>query len=397
MFGWQLRPGMHAGAGAAIWTPRSLFSNGEQGWWFDNSDLSTLFQDSAGTTPVTAAGQPVGLQMDKSKGLVLGPELFTNGGFDSGLAGWTNQQSAYSAEAVAARKISGIAGSLQQAAAVQGGMLYEIIIEVASISGGTLVPQLLGGTTVTGAAVTSAGVYKSYITAMAGNTTLQLYGNAPVSAVINSISLRKLPGNHRFQTTAATSRPILRQNATTGAYYLETDGADDWMQTSSIDFTGTDKVTLFAGVRKLSDAGLGTIVELSSNPLTTPGSFMLRTAEGAGPNYSARSGGTIPGGSGAATVAGHAAPTSSVLRMLADIGADSLSLSVNNGAHVSASADQGAGTYGNHPAYFFRRGGASLPFNGHEYGSICVGRLCTAAEIAAVERQLAQRVGAVLA
>lgn len=44
----------------------SLFLNGEQGAWYDPSDLSTLFQDAAGTTPVTADGDPVGLMLDKS-------------------------------------------------------------------------------------------------------------------------------------------------------------------------------------------------------------------------------------------------------------------------------------------------------------------------------------------
>lgn len=51
---------------------RSLFANGEQGVWYDPSDLSTLFQDVSGTTPVTAVEQPVGLMLDKSKGLVRG-------------------------------------------------------------------------------------------------------------------------------------------------------------------------------------------------------------------------------------------------------------------------------------------------------------------------------------
>lgn len=44
----------------------TLFANGEQGAWYDPSDLTTLYQDSAGTTPVTADGDPVGLMMDKS-------------------------------------------------------------------------------------------------------------------------------------------------------------------------------------------------------------------------------------------------------------------------------------------------------------------------------------------
>jgi len=43
-----------------------LFASGEQGAWYDPSDLTTMFQDSAGTTPVTADGQPVGLIRDKS-------------------------------------------------------------------------------------------------------------------------------------------------------------------------------------------------------------------------------------------------------------------------------------------------------------------------------------------
>jgi len=46
--------------------PLALFANGESGAWYDPSDLSTLFQDSAGTIPVTEDGQPVGRMLDKS-------------------------------------------------------------------------------------------------------------------------------------------------------------------------------------------------------------------------------------------------------------------------------------------------------------------------------------------
>jgi len=40
--------------------------SGIDGAWFDPSDLSTLYQDAAGTIPVTAVEQPVGLMLDKS-------------------------------------------------------------------------------------------------------------------------------------------------------------------------------------------------------------------------------------------------------------------------------------------------------------------------------------------
>lgn len=46
--------------------PATLFSLGQAGAWYDPSDLSTLFQDTAATMPVTTAGQPVARVNDKS-------------------------------------------------------------------------------------------------------------------------------------------------------------------------------------------------------------------------------------------------------------------------------------------------------------------------------------------
>jgi hypothetical protein len=37
--------------GASSFSPASLFAGGEQGGWYDPSDLSSMFQDTAGTTP----------------------------------------------------------------------------------------------------------------------------------------------------------------------------------------------------------------------------------------------------------------------------------------------------------------------------------------------------------
>lgn len=44
----------------------TLFTGGVIGAYYDPSDLSTLFQDAAGTIPVTAIGQTVGKMLDKS-------------------------------------------------------------------------------------------------------------------------------------------------------------------------------------------------------------------------------------------------------------------------------------------------------------------------------------------
>lgn len=59
----QLKMMQDQGIDAAI---IALFSAGEKGAWYDPSDISTMFQDTAGATPVTDTGQPVGRINDKS-------------------------------------------------------------------------------------------------------------------------------------------------------------------------------------------------------------------------------------------------------------------------------------------------------------------------------------------
>lgn len=47
-------------------TRDATFTGGRTGFWLDCWDMATMFQDAAGTTPVTASGQKVGLILDKS-------------------------------------------------------------------------------------------------------------------------------------------------------------------------------------------------------------------------------------------------------------------------------------------------------------------------------------------
>lgn len=73
-FGIPVRNGLGVGLLASTslatrnkgFSPASLFTAGEQGYWLDPSDFSTMFQDEAGTTPVTAVGQSVRRILDKS-------------------------------------------------------------------------------------------------------------------------------------------------------------------------------------------------------------------------------------------------------------------------------------------------------------------------------------------
>ena len=202
--------------------------------------------------------------------------------------------------------------------------------------------------------------------------------------------------NHAFATSSAT-RPILQRNVTTGAYYLAFDGSDDFFVTNSINFTGTDKVTVIAGVRKLADAAQ-IVVELSANGNTNASSFDLV----AGTNinvtgYTSGARGAI--GSHPSQVARnftYLAPDTAVLSAKHDISGKLSSMRRNGVVGIDGTGTKGTGNFGNYPLYIGRRGGTSFPFNGQIYGLIGVGRLTTDDETAAIEKELAKRVGVTL-
>ena len=272
--------------GGAFWTPgatviggstptfdqqiQKLFANGEQGFLYDPNDLSTMYQDAAGTVPVIDVGQPVGLIRDKSG-----------------------------------------------------------------------------------------------------------------------------RNNHAYQTTSA-SRPILRKNAVTGANYLEFDGTDDFFVTNSIDFTSTDEVSLFAGLRKLSDAASGIVVELGVESLALSGSFSMFAPAANGVNkFIVVSRGSTNAGLGLVTE-GYNAPYSAAVTGLLKISTSIARLRINSVTVRSSTTSQGAGNYSNYPLYIGRRGGTSLPFNGHLYSLIGIGRLTTDAETIALEKSIAKNTGVTL-
>lgn len=77
MLGLGLGLGLAQRKPGGIFSPAVLFANGAEGIWIDPADVSTLFQDAAGTMPVTAAGDPVQLVLDKSKGQLRGSNVYT--------------------------------------------------------------------------------------------------------------------------------------------------------------------------------------------------------------------------------------------------------------------------------------------------------------------------------
>lgn len=246
-------------------SPSQLFAAGEQGFWYDPSDFSTMFQDAAGTTPVTAVGQPVGRILDKSG-----------------------------------------------------------------------------------------------------------------------------RGNHATQSTSV-ARPVLGQEAG-GQYYLAFDGTDDCLFTGNIDFSATNKMSVFSGVRKLSDATPGVIAEMSADWFSNNGTFALTAPNTAAANYGWNSRGTIS--VIGITANSYAAPDTSVLAGLAEISTDTLVLRRNTNQVLNLTSDQGSGNYGNYPIFIGRRNNSLFPFNGRIYSLIIRGALTSGTQFTNTEAWVNSKTGA---
>lgn len=371
-----------------VFSPLELFNNGEQGVWYDPSDLSSLYQDSVGSIPVTAAGQPVGLMLDKKFGLVRGNELAINGNFTS-TNSWTLSNNVEISNSKLRFNSAASNANATQVGIVEAGKDYEISYTVDSITSGAVNIQMPGAGGFIGPIISTPGTYKTILTAGANGSIAIVAPFANTTAVVDSISVKAIPGAHSGMT-GLNNRPILRYNATTSSYYLEVDGTDDWMLTPVMSFTNTDKVSIFAGTRKLNDLE-SVLVELGVNVDSENGSFAVLTG-GTTQKYRMASRGTSTS-TATITDTAYNAPLSSVTYAVGDIAADVSSISINNSVATTSASDQGTGSYGNYQLYLFRRNATNLYFSGHFYGMILVGRLCTVSEQSSVKNLLSTNMG----
>ncbi|UWR31323.1 hypothetical protein K3758_07420 [Sulfitobacter sp. W002] len=157
--------------------------------------MSTMFQDSAGTVPVAAPGQTVGLMLDKSRGLVKGANVAAAGpttvfapwvSLGGGRYSIDGSQTSYQ--------------SLYYEGILEVGATYEVTFTVESTTGAIRIASQLNSIDLTG-----TGEKKAHLVAAAGNFNIQ----APpgVVATIEVGEVRKVPGNHLTQPTAS-KRPI---------------------------------------------------------------------------------------------------------------------------------------------------------------------------------------------
>ena len=419
-------------------SPLSLFANGEQGAWYDPSDTTTLFQDSAGTTPVTASGQPVGLMLDKSGrgnhatqptagsrpiyrrgdsrgvvNLLTWSEAFDNAAWVKGSNSTVMPNTTLAPDGSMTGDTYQNTGNNREFSKTyltptpEGGTFTASI----SIKPGTLTTfgykirrgDTSDGITVNDIQISSGtpepnGFYRHKLThTFSGSTTgdnvVVLFGanfGATGNMVIHGAQLNLGPTALDYQRNDSHLGGVAT-GASTDLHWLETDGVDDGMATGNIDFTGTDKVSVFAGVRKLSDAARASLFEIGTG--SGSGRFTVEAPYASLTGYAFNSVGTSQG---FASTSAFPAPSSSVLTGSGDISADMATLRVNGGEVGVSASDQGTGNYGNYPLYIGRRADTSRPFNGHLCGLVIRGALTDAAGITNVEKYLAKKSGVTL-
>ena len=192
----------------SAFTPASLFTAGESGYWLDPSDFTTMWQDSQGVTPVTATGQTCGLILDKRIGTRT--QVFDDANVTfGGLAGYAGRVSSgvYQYARDASGNGSVFFGGLT------AGRTYLISVQIAAYGGA------IPGITFTTAdfrnvanvvfrpAAGATGTYTAFYVADGTNFRIVATANGS-GGTISNVSILEVPGNHFGQATAAR-RPIL--------------------------------------------------------------------------------------------------------------------------------------------------------------------------------------------
>ena len=245
------------------------------------------------------------------------------------------------------------------------------------------------------------GWYRITLTATSANSVeLGLYvgNNGSVSAYAgdNTSGVFCWGAQLELGSTATNYQRVLSayditESGVATCHYVQYDGSDDSMSTAAIDFTATDKMSVFAGVRKLSDAAVAVLAETSALFSTSSGTFLLLApADGGTGNY----GFNVNVTSGpplTLRAATFSAPISNVVTGVSDIAASTRTIRVNGGQIATSTSSLPAGNFGNYPLYIGRRNNATLPFSGKDYGIIVVGKAASAGEITDTELWLSDK------
>ena len=253
---------------------RNIFAD-TTGIWYDPQDLTTMCQGASGTLPVYRPGTglvdpPVGLMLDKGRGLELGPELWTGeltaspgGVFNAA----TGELSCVSATGVAWNPL--FTGPVLTAKT-----FYKIVVKFSGNLSKLRSVTCTGGSSsavfdtggAEGTTISAAGGEFTWIGGRFGSGAdpkfcIWTNGTTTWSGLfIESISVREIKGYHAYQTTT-TARPTLsgRYNLLIATETLSTQSVTTAATNYTLSFSGTGTVTLSGAATGTLSAGTHTI------------------------------------------------------------------------------------------------------------------------------------------
>jgi hypothetical protein len=303
------------------------------------SSVSYLFFDGVNDSLATPSiNFPVGPTSP-----TLGPELVTNGGFATDTA-WT-KGTGWAISGGTASHSGGTFGAITQNMETQVGKSYRLTANLTYTSGGSIqfFENGSGGQT-----WATSQTISHFFVATANNSPIG-FGAGTGNWTIDNISVREID---------AAQAP--------------------------------DKMTVFAGVRKLSTS-TAVILETSSISPSNAGSVGLFGPDSLN-QYTLLTRGTTTA-LAATTSASFAAPITNVLTGIGDISGDVSRLRINGTQVAETLTDQGTGNYLAYPLFIGARNNASLLFSGHLYSLIVRGAQSNTGQISSTETWVASRTG----
>ncbi len=165
------------------------------------SDLSTQYQDSGGTLPVTNVEQPAGLVLDRSKGgAKRGLDVVLNGGFNDTSA-WSSLAAGVTISGGVLNVVAAVGGSqiAVQAGRLVVGKIYEVTYDVLTSSGGAI---SIGTPTAAGIAGVGVGRFRD-VFAAAGTSLAIFARNSTTTATVDNVQVREITGANLWQGTPA--------------------------------------------------------------------------------------------------------------------------------------------------------------------------------------------------
>jgi hypothetical protein len=175
--------------------------------------VPVLSQTSNGLNAVSYIEQPLGIELDKSKGLVLGAEVITNADdreFNAATGYWAMDAAASIAGGVVNVNASGDVYPIYRFNGIAKAGFYEISYDLNVVSGGC------AGWLNQGQRHMTSGSYRDRFYAPL-NATIGMRTLGPFVGTIDNISIREVEGNHLIMDSAA-ARPLWSKRTNQGTY-----------------------------------------------------------------------------------------------------------------------------------------------------------------------------------